>query len=148
MSTSEQARWVEHTLTALHAAGYRRGGARGAVIELLGGQSCALSAQEIDDELRRQGRAVGRASVYRILELLSERRLIQRVDVGQGVTRYEPMLPSGDHHHHVVCDSCGRIAPFDDDDLERAISSVAQRLSFSVDDHEVVLHGACGACRR
>ena len=81
--------WREHALATLAAAGYRRGGARNAVVELLDRQDCALTAQEIDDRLRAQGRGVGRASVYRILELLTELRLVQRIDVGQGVARYE-----------------------------------------------------------
>ncbi len=139
--------WREHTLATLTAAGHRRGGARNAVVELLERQTCALTAQEIDDRLRAQGRGVGRASVYRILELLNELRLVQRIDVGQGVARYERHHPDGDHHHHLVCDHCGRIAPFEDPALELAIERVSRSLSFAVDDHDVVLHGACGDCR-
>jgi Fur family transcriptional regulator, ferric uptake regulator len=139
--------WREHALATLAAAGHRRGGARNAVVELLERQSCALTAQEIDDRLRARGRSVGRASVYRILELLTELRLVQRIDVGQGVSRYERNQPDGDHHHHLVCDRCGRIAPFEDPALEHAIERVSRSLSFAVDDHDVVLHGACGDCR-
>jgi Fur family ferric uptake transcriptional regulator len=139
--------WREHTLATLADAGYRRGGARNAVVELLDRHDCALTAQEIDDRLRAQGRSVGRASVYRILELLTELKLVQRIDVGQGVARYERHLPDGDHHHHLVCDSCGQIAPFEDPALEQAIERVSRKLSFAVDDHDVVLHGACSDCR-
>lgn len=148
MAATEQRSWREHTLATLARAGYRRGGARNAVVELLEQQRCALTAQEIDDRLRARGRSVGRASVYRILELLTELRLVQRIDVGQGVARYERHQPDGDHHHHLVCDHCGRVAPFEDPALEQAIERVSRRLSFAVDDHDVVLHGACGDCRR
>jgi Fur family transcriptional regulator, ferric uptake regulator len=147
MAATQQRSWREHTLATLARAGYRRGGARNAVVELLAGQHCALTAQEIDDRLRAEGRSVGRASVYRILELLTELRLVQRIDVGQGVARYERHQPDGDHHHHLVCDRCGRIAPFEDPALEQAIARVSRRLSFAVDDHDVVLRGACGDCR-
>lgn len=146
-SARQPASWREHTLATLADAGYRRGGARNAVVELLDRQDCALTAQEIDDRLRGDGRSVGRASVYRILEMLTELRLVTRIDVGQGVARYERHLPDGDHHHHLVCDSCGQIAPFSDPTLEQAIERVSQRLSFAVDDHDVVLHGACSDCR-
>ena len=139
--------WREHTLATLADAGYRRGGARNAVVELLDRQRCALTAQEIDDRLRAQRRSVGRASVYRILELLTELRLVQKIDVGQGVARYERHLPHGDHHHHLVCDSCGQVAPFEDSQLEEAIERVSRNLSFAVDDHDVVLHGSCSDCR-
>ncbi len=147
MAATEQGTWRDHTLATLADEGYRRGGARDAVVELLAQQTCALTAQEIDDRLRAEGRSVGRASVYRILELLTELRLVQRIDVGQGVARYERHQPDGDHHHHLVCDRCGRIAPFEDPALEQAIERVSRSLSFAVDDHDVVLHGACGDCR-
>ncbi|MBB4665260.1 Fur family transcriptional regulator [Conexibacter arvalis] len=139
--------WQQHTLDTLSAAGHRKGGARNAVVELLAAQDCALSAQEIDDKLRASGRAVGRASVYRILELLTELRLVQRIDVGQGIARYERQEPDGDHHHHLVCDNCGTIEPFEDPSLEQAIEQVSRRLKFAVDEHDVVLHGACSDCR-
>jgi Fur family ferric uptake transcriptional regulator len=146
-TTTRSPSWSEHTLATLAGAGYRRGGARTAVVELLGRQDCALTAQQIDDRLRAQGRSVGRASVYRILELLTELRLVQKIDVGQGVARYERHQSDGDHHHHLVCDSCGQIEPFEDPALEQAIERVSRKLSFAVDDHDVVLHGACSDCR-
>lgn len=139
--------WIEHATATLARAGFRRGGARSAVVELLGRQSCAVTARDIDDALRAAGRSVGRASVYRALEQLDELGLVTRLEVGQGVARYEPAHPSGDHHHHLVCDRCGAIAPFEDRALERAITRLAGRLAFDVDDHEVVLRGACRACR-
>jgi len=139
--------WLDHARSTLQAAGHQHGGAREAVIELLASESCALSAQEIDDRLRAGSRSVGRASVYRSLELLATLKLVQRLDMGDGVARYEAADPGGDHHHHVVCDRCGQIEPFHDPGLERAIERLAGRLSFAVDDHEVVLRGECSACR-
>jgi Fur family ferric uptake transcriptional regulator len=85
--------------------------------------------------------------VYRTLELLTALGLTQRVDLGSGTARFEPVQPGGDHHHHVVCDDCGRVEPFSDTALERAISSAAGRVGYSVAAHEVVLRGACGDCR-
>jgi len=140
--------WTEHALATLHGAGFRRGGARTAVVEYLGAQRCAVTAHDIDDELRRGGRAVGRASIYRVLELLAELGLASRIDVGQGMARYERVEPSGDHHHHMVCDECGDVLPFEDRELERALAHLSKKLSFDVADHEVLLHGACRDCRR
>lgn len=146
-SISQPTRWHDHALATLAQSGYRKGGARNAVVALLDAQSCAVTAQQIDEQLRAQGRAVGRASVYRILELLTTLRLVQRIDVGQGIARYERHQPDGDHHHHLVCDRCGQIAPFEDPKLEQAIERVSERLSFAVAEHDVVLHGACRDCR-
>jgi Fur family ferric uptake transcriptional regulator len=120
---------------------------RDAVIDLLAGQDCALSALDIEDRLREGGRRVARASVYRVLELLVAHRLVQRLDVGEGMARYEPAHPDGEHHHHLVCGLCNRLVPFHDAALERIIERLSDESGFRVDDHEVVLHGACERCR-
>ena len=138
--------WTSDALGSLDAAGYRRGGARAAVVELLGRQHCCLSAQEIFDRLRKARRPVGIASVYRALETLAELRLVKRVDAGDGIARFEPAPVDGDHHHHLVCRDCGKVEAFSDSRLERAIDRVAGGLGYSVDEHEVVLVGACADC--
>src|SRR6266540_1917138 len=80
--------WLEYTLETLRQSGYRSGGARTAVIEVLAEQDCCLGAQEIFDLLReRGGRKVGIASVYRVLELLASLGLVQRVELGAVAAR-------------------------------------------------------------
>jgi Fur family transcriptional regulator, ferric uptake regulator len=138
--------WVEHALVALGDAGYHRGGARLAVIELLARQDCAMTAIEIDDQLRATGQGIGRASVYRTLEQLEELKLVQRLEMGRGMASYERIEPSGEHHHHVVCENCGRVEPFEDRGLERAIGRLEDRVGFEVSEHEVVLRGRCPRC--
>ena len=139
--------WAEHAQDVLKQQGFSRGGARDAVIEYLAGQDCAASAQEIHRALRAQGRAVGIASVYRSLEALHNLQLVQRFDAGQGEGRYEAVAPSGAHHHHVVCDNCERIMPFEDPALERAIHALAERVPYAIAGHDVVLHGRCPDCQ-
>ena len=143
---SDPPSWTEHAHEVLARAGLRRGGARERVIELLASEPCALSAVEIEDALRTQGGRIGRASVYRVLELLVEHGLVERVSVGEGLTRFERVLAGGEHHHHLVCDQCGRLVAFDDPGLERAINGLSQRLGVRVDAHDVVLRGACADC--
>lgn len=138
--------WVTDAEQALSHAGYRRGGARRAVLELLGEQTCALSALEIEDILRTRERRVSRASIYRILEELERLGSVQRVDIGQGLVRYEALRGDTGHHHHLVCDNCGVLLPFSDPELERAIKRLSQRVPLTVSDHEVILHGACADC--
>jgi Fur family ferric uptake transcriptional regulator len=138
--------WVNDAERALSDAGYRRGGARRAVLKLLDQQACALSALEIEDLLRDRERRVSRASIYRILEELEGIGTVQRVDIGQGLVRYEAVGEDRAHHHHLVCDQCGTLQPFSDPELERTIKRVSGRLPATVSDHEVVLHGACADC--
>jgi Fur family transcriptional regulator, ferric uptake regulator len=138
--------WSDHALAQLGEAGYRRGGARRSVVELLGKQNCCLSAQEIHQLLRRARRPVGIASVYRALETLVELRLVKRIDAGDGIARFEPASTDGQHHHHLVCRDCGKVEAFSDPRLERAIDRVADGVGYSVEEHEVVLTGACADC--
>lgn len=138
--------WKEHALDELSSAGHRSGGARRTVVDFIARQSCCLSAQEMFDRLRAEGAQIGIASVYRVLDLLAERRLVQRLDVGGGVARYEAILPGGEHHHHLVCDDCGRVEAFSDEPLERALHALGGRVGYEVEGHEVVLHGACADC--
>jgi Fur family ferric uptake transcriptional regulator len=139
-------RWADRAAAELVAAGYRRGAARDAVLELLDRQHCALSAFDIEDELRTGHRAVARASVYRILDQLESLGLVQRVETRKSTVLYEPVRGEHQHHHHLVCDSCGKLVPFADEELEKTIGKLSRRVNFEVSDHEVVLHGACDAC--
>ncbi len=146
-SAAEHREWADVTLEALHRKGLRNGGARHAVIDLLAAQDCCLTAQDIFDRLRDEGRKVGIASVYRVLELLTSEGLVQRIDLGSGISRYEPIHSGGDHHHHLVCDSCGKVEAFEDTTLEQALVGLESTSGYVVAAHDVVLHGACSDCR-
>jgi Fur family ferric uptake transcriptional regulator len=138
--------WAETTIAALRSRGLRNGGARRAVVELLGRQDCCLTAQEIFDQLRGEGRSVGIASVYRALEQLTKDGFVQRIDIGAGSSRFEPIHADGHHHHHLVCEDCGKVEAFADPELERALRRVEGRTGYSVAGHDVVLRGACHDC--
>jgi Fur family ferric uptake transcriptional regulator len=144
--TAEPGSWAEVTISGLRAEGHRSGGARLAVIELLGRQDCCLTAQEIFDQLRANGRAVGIASVYRALEQLTRDGYVQRIDIGAGTSRFEPIHASGEHHHHLVCDGCGKVEAFADAQLEKVLQKVEGRTGYHVAGHDVVLRGACREC--
>ena len=138
--------WIERAEAVLTAAGHKRGGARRALLELLDTQSCALTAVEIEDALRSAERSVSRASVYRILDELEQLRLVQRVETGQAMVRYERVCGRDEHHHHLVCDGCGLVMPFSDEALEQAITSLSRRVPLTVSEHEIVLRGSCSDC--
>ena len=136
--------WADEAQRRLREAGYRNGPARVAVIELLDAENCCVSAAEVHESL---GERVGLASVYRVLESLHAAALVRRVDVGDGIARYEPLRVSGEHHHHLVCTECGKVEAFDDPALERAIRRVEAKSGYAVEQHDVVLQGACDTCR-
>lgn len=146
MASAVKSSWAEHALQTLQGAGLRRGGARTAVVEALAGHDCAVTALQLDDELRRREPPVGRASVYRALDQLEELGLVQRIEVTRGTAAYERVEPSGHHHHHAICNGCGRMETFEDRSLERAIERVAGEVPFEISEHDVVLRGLCKRC--
>jgi Fur family ferric uptake transcriptional regulator len=133
--------WARQAEERLDAAGYRSGGARQQVIELLAAEHCALTALEMDRRL-----TAGRASIYRTLEQLEQLGLVQRIDVGGDAAGYE-RLDSHGHHHHLVCQQCGLLSPFADPNLERAIEAISDGADFEVESHDVVLRGRCPRCQ-
>lgn len=147
MATTATTGWTEHTTKALSDAGYRSSAPREEVIGAIAELGCSITAREIADLLRERGSGVGLASIYRALDLLDRLDLVQRFDVGEGIARYEAALPGGDHHHHLVCESCGTVEPFEDEALEEAIHGLAGKTDFAIAAHDVTLHGECPSCR-
>jgi Fur family transcriptional regulator, ferric uptake regulator len=138
--------WRDHAQRALREAGFKPGGARTAVIEVLETQECCLAPAEIHERVRAQRPGVGIASVYRALDTLTELGLVHRLELGGGSAQYEPAAPGGDHHHHLVCGDCGKVEAFSDDRLEDVIENVSKSAAFRVDEHDVVLRGRCDRC--
>jgi len=101
-----------------------------------------VTALEIDRRLD----SVGRASVYRTLDQLEGLHLLQRVEIGGDAAAYE-RVDADQHHHHLVCERCGRLTPFADRSLERAIAAISRDAEFDVSAHDVVLRGSCPDCK-
>lgn len=89
---------------------------------------------------------VGLASIYRTLGLLVQLGLLNTIDFGDRVLRYERTSADGSHHHHMVCDVCGRTEVFTDPALESQITRIAESASYVVAGHDLVLRGTCPQC--
>jgi Fur family ferric uptake transcriptional regulator len=146
MAKADLNSWAAEAESVLADSGHRTGQARRALVRQLDSQTCACSVIQIEDALRATGRPVARASIYRILEELERLHLVQKVQVGQDMARYEPIRTGDGHHHHLVCDNCGTVMPFTDEGLESAIRKLSRRVPMHVAEHEIVLHGACEDC--
>jgi Fur family ferric uptake transcriptional regulator len=138
--------WREHALGVVKGAGRKAGGARSTVIAALADERCCLTVPELHDRVRQRRPGIGLASVYRALETLDELGLVRKIELGSGGAQYEAAEPSGNHHHHLVCDDCGRVAAFSDDHLEHVIDKVSKAAAFRIDEHDVVLRGLCESC--
>lgn len=107
-----------------------------------------LSAEDVYSIVRDQSPDIGLATVYRSLELLSEMNLLQKIDFGDGRSRYE-VAESGatHHHHHLICLDCGQVKEYDDDLLEGLEASISRKHRFTIVDHEVKFYGYCSECQ-
>lgn len=118
---------------------------RSAILELLQEADSFLSAQELYDALRDKGLKVGLTTVYRNLQMMADRSevdVVRRED-GESIFRRCDIV---DHHHHLVCRSCGFAVELANDDLERWTKSAAKKHRFSDVTHDVELFGLCRDC--
>lgn len=114
----------------------------------LDNQDKHLSAEDVHNIVRKQSNDIGLATVYRTLELLSELEVLQKMDFGDGRSRYEINETSTPHHHHhLICLSCGKVIEFEDDLLETLESTIAKNSNFTIIDHQVKFYGYCQECR-
>ncbi len=139
MKTSDH--WLQHADRRLREAGLRTSAGRSAVLEKLADKRCLVSAQELAHELREEGGAGSQATVYRTLETLHGLGLLHRFDGGDGVARFEPADPTGDHHHHLVDEQTGEVVSFEDRELEDALAGLGKRLGVEITGHDVILRG-------
>ncbi len=114
---------------------------------LLGNMDKHLSAEDIYHLVKRENPDIGLATVYRTLELLSDLEILQKIDFGDGRSRYEFREAAHHHHHHLICTSCGRVEEFAEDLLEALEHQVAARSGFRVTDHQVKFFGLCRDCQ-
>jgi len=104
-----------------------------------------ISAEELYAEVKKVNPHVGYATIYRTLKLLKECDLLFERHFDEGQARYEV---AGEHHHdHFICDRCGKIIEFENDDLERMQQAIAQRMGVLLTHHKMELYGLCAACR-
>ena len=104
-----------------------------------------FSAEELYAEVKKVNPHVGYATIYRTLKLLKECDLLVERHFDEGQARYEV---AGEHHHdHFICDRCGKIIEFENDDLERMQQAIAQKMGVLLTHHKMELYGLCAECR-
>ncbi|MEX2555982.1 MAG: transcriptional repressor [Actinomycetota bacterium] len=111
---------------------------------LAGGE--ALSAQELHDRLRHAGSRTGLATVYRALRMLAEDGVVDVLREDPVQLRYR--VCSIEHHHHLVCESCGRVEEIPECDVSEWASRVARPRGFRVRTHRAEILGICEDCAR
>jgi Fur family ferric uptake transcriptional regulator len=131
-------------MTALDRAGYRLTGPRRSVATLIADQDGHFTAAELVAAARVRRVGVGRATIFRTLEVLEELGAVERLDLPSGEHAYVGCEPT--HHHHVVCARCGRTSGIEDAGLRSVMREVARQTGYRIDEHRLELFGLCPAC--
>ena len=129
---------------ALERAGYRTTAARRAVVDLITGREGHFTAADLVDDAHDRGLRIGRATIFRTLDVLAELRAVERIDLPSGDHAYVACDPV--HHHHVVCSVCGRSSDIDDAGLRSVVREIARRTGYRIDEHRLELFGRCPDC--
>jgi Fur family ferric uptake transcriptional regulator len=94
---------------------------------------------------RREGKRVSRATLYRTLDHLRAAGLVKMHRFGPGQALYEHVY-NRRHHDHMVCDSCGRVVEFVNDEIERLQEDVCRANGFRSSHHVMQIFGSCAEC--
>lgn len=114
---------------------------------LLENEEDHLSAEDVYLFIKEKSPEIGLATVYRTLELLSELKIIHKLNFGDGVSRYEFRTEGADrHHHHLVCIQCGSVDEIMEDLLQNVEEKVETEFNFKILDHRLIFHGICKSC--
>jgi Fur family ferric uptake transcriptional regulator len=135
---------VDQLLEHLAERGYRMTGPRRQIVAMLAERG-STTAQDVYDSLRATGSGIGRATVFRTLELLSQLGILERVHLPDGCHTY--VLTQPGHHHHLICSDCGTVLEFSDCQLEAALDVLAKKTAFRIDGHWLEVFGLCEGCQ-
>lgn len=106
-----------------------------------------LSPEEIYNLVRNEHPEIGLATIYRTLLLFDRMELVYKLDLEDGVSRYELNRNKEDHrHHHLICMKCGWVGEVEEDLLEALENQITRKHDFTVKDHRVKFYGYCKNC--
>jgi Fe2+ or Zn2+ uptake regulation protein len=131
---------------ALDGAGYRVTEPRRAVARLVAARDGHFTANDLLEDARALDLGIGRATIFRALDLFTELDVLERLDLPTGDHAYVPCEPQS-HHHHIVCAGCGAVTEVEDLGLGAAIEEIERRTGWHVEQHRLELYGRCRDCR-
>lgn len=139
---------IDRIKKQLHSASYKLTPQREATVAvLLEHEEDHLSAEDVFLLVKDKAPEIGLATVYRTLELLTELKIVDKINFGDGVSRYDLRQEGAAHfHHHLVCIECGAVDEIQEDLLEDVEAVVEKRWNFIIKDHRLTFHGICWRC--
>jgi Fur family ferric uptake transcriptional regulator len=121
---------------------------REAVAQVVFSTTGHLSVEEIEQRLREAAERIGKATIYRTLDLLVKSKLVEEHDFGEGFKRYEHRLSRQPIHEHLICLECGSVTEFRSDEVKEVERRVAAEYGFAPSRHRLEIYGLCRDCQR
>ena len=138
------AQLVDQLIERLQTAGYRNTPARRAVLEALIDGPSHMTAPDVVEAVDDSSPSVGRASIYRTLELLTKLGVVQSSTLGGTETTY--MLSPSGHHHHAICLECRTTIEIDECVVDEMEGLLHERTGFEIRGHLLEIYGLCPRC--
>ena len=130
---------------ALARAGVRLTGPRRAVAALVASRDGHFTAGDLVAAAGARDAGIGRATIFRALDLFTSLGLVERVDLPDGT--HALVACDAIHHHHAICTRCGRSVDVDDHGLADVLAAIGRRSGFEVASHRLEVFGRCAACQ-
>lgn len=134
----------------LREKGYKLTPQRRAILDIIiNNQGEHLSTEEIYDKVRCDCPDIGLATVYRTLQLLSDINVLSKMNLDDGLTRYEMNIDEdAHHHHHLICTQCSKIEEVIGDLLEPLEERIESEYGFKIQNHKLKFFGLCKTCQQ
>lgn len=120
---------------------------REAIAEVVFGSAGHLSVEELETQLRERGERIGKATIYRTLEMLVKSGLVEEHDFGEGFKRYEHLFGQKPVREHLICTECGKVAEIHSAELVRMQEEAARRQGFQPARYRLQIYGLCAECQ-
>lgn len=138
---------IEQALSILQESGYRVTAPRRAVVEVVHEQDRAFTADDLGRLLAGRGMSVGRATVFRTLDVLVQSGILDRLHRPDGCHSYVRTELQSDHRHHLICSDCGAVVQFDECTVAPLLAELGERNRFTISGHWLEVFGICDDCR-
>jgi Fur family transcriptional regulator, ferric uptake regulator len=120
---------------------------RESIAEVVFGSTEKLSVEEIEGLLRGRGERIGKATIYRTLEMLVKSGLVEEHDFGEGFKRYEHLFGQKPVREHLICTECGGVEEIVSTELVRVQESEARKRGFLPSRYRLQIFGLCQSCQ-
>ena len=134
-------------INSLKRAGYRVTRARLAVLQALEAEQGHITSADVIARVQRIDPSIGRASVFRALDLFTQLGIIRPTYIDTSLTPTYVMMHGG-HHHHVICTACKRFFEFEDCSLGAMARSLQETLGVQISGHLLEFFGICNSCQQ